>query len=102
MNKNTNNGLFLVFKVIVVISFLTIVTSTVIYFVESSKGEMSFFSKHFAVGLDLFLIGIMAILMPKLAAKSLQGENKGDKMMGVVGLLLFLFAILTVVFSFVK
>ncbi len=102
MNKNSKNGLMIAFKVIIVISFLSIIASTVVYFIESSKGEMSYFSKHFAVGLDLFLVGIIAIIMPKLAAQSLQGENKGDKMMGFVGLLLFLFAILTVIFSFVK
>lgn len=95
-----NKGLFLAFKIIIVIAFITVLTCTVIYFIEMGKETRSYFSLHFALPIILLFVGIIAIMLSTLSKMSMTGESKGDKFMTLVGLLLILFAILTLIFSY--
>ncbi|MDE6660756.1 MAG: hypothetical protein K2J93_02890 [Anaeroplasmataceae bacterium] len=98
--EKKNKTLLLVSKIIIVIAFLSVVACTVIYFIEFDKPNKSFFSVHFALPIILFFIGLIAIIMSNLSRKSISGESKGDRMMIGVGLLLILFSILSLIFSF--
>jgi hypothetical protein len=50
----------------------------------------------------MILIGIIAILMPLLNGQKVVGENKGDNMMLVVGVLLIVCGLLSVLMSYVQ
>ncbi|MCM1131021.1 MAG: hypothetical protein NC310_07295 [Roseburia sp.] len=97
-----NKGLLLAFKILIVIAFITVVVCTVIYFMEIGKETRSYFSLHFALPIVLLFVGIIAIMLSFLSMLSISGENKGDKLMIFVGLLLILFAIITLVSSYVN
>ncbi|MDE7105573.1 MAG: hypothetical protein K2O22_00215 [Anaeroplasmataceae bacterium] len=96
-----NKGIFLAFRIIIVIAFLFVITCTIIYFMEVNQEHRSYFSMHFALPIILFLVGVIAIMLSTLSKMNLSGENKGDNMMLGVGLLLMLCAIVTLIFSFV-
>lgn len=93
-------GMLLAFRIVIVISFVFVVTCAIIYFMEFGKEEKSYFSLHFALPIILFLVGLIAIMMSTLSKKNISGESKGDNMMIGVGLLLFLCSILTLIFSY--
>lgn len=95
-----NKSILLAFKIIIVIAFIAVVTCVVIYFMEMGKETRSYFSLHFALPIILLFVGIIAIMLSTLSKMSMTGENKGDKFMTVVGLLLILFSILTLMFSY--
>ena len=64
--------------------------------------ESNYFLDHFASMIIMILIGIIAILMPLLNNQNLVGENKGDNMMLVVGMLLIICGLLSVIISYLK
>jgi uncharacterized membrane protein len=64
--------------------------------------ESNYFLDHFASMIIMILIGIIAILMPLLNNQNLVGENKGDNMMLVVGMLLIICGLLSVMISYLK
>ncbi|MDE6407501.1 MAG: hypothetical protein K2K48_04575 [Anaeroplasmataceae bacterium] len=99
--QKKNNRMLLAFRIIIVIAFIFVVTCTILYFMEVGQPEKSYFSKHFALPIILFFVGVIAIMLSILSKKSMSGENKGDTMMIGVGVLLFLCAILTLIFSYV-
>ncbi|MDE7100960.1 MAG: hypothetical protein K2O05_03805 [Anaeroplasmataceae bacterium] len=98
--KNQNSKLYLAFKIITTIAFIIVLAFSILYFIDFEDGGMNYFKKHFVISIILFLVGIIAILLPKLNQKTLQGENKGDRMMLGVGLLLFVCSILSCLFSY--
>ncbi len=100
MKKEKNKGLYLAFKIITFVAFVAIVVSTVLYFVDISKGEKSFFTQHFSIPIDLFLVGIIAMILPQLNKKTLQGENKGDFLMILVGVALIILSFISLGLSF--
>ncbi len=99
--KQQNNVFMIVFKTIITISFLIIVTLTVLYFMDIQNAGYLYFKEHFAISIILFLVGIIAFMLPRLNKKSYQGENKGDGLMLMVSILLILLAIGTCIFSYV-
>lgn len=96
-----NKGIFLAFRIVIVIAFIFVITCTVIYFMEANQENRSYFSLHFALPIILFLVGVIAIMLSTLSKMSLSGESKGDNMMLGVGILLMLCSIITLIFSFV-
>ena len=100
MNNKNNNKFNTIFKVMTYITFVIVFGLTVLYLFESEKGQLSFFTSHFAIPIVLFLVGIIAILMPLISNKSYRGENKGDNFMFVIGLILFASSIITLILSF--
>ncbi len=63
------------------------------------SGIENYFTKHIGLALVLVFVGIIAFILPVLAKKKYQDDPK-DKVMFVVGVLLILFAILTVILSY--
>lgn len=61
----------------------------------------NYFTKHFGLALVLLFVSVIAFTLPILTKKKYQDDSK-DKVMFVVGVLLVLFAILTVVLSYVN
>ena len=100
--KQKNPVLFLVFRIILVIAFIFVVTCTIIYFMEMGSESRSFFSLHFALPTILLLVGIIAIMLSMMSKMSITGESKGDNMMIGVGFLLILCSIITLILSFLS
>lgn len=102
MNAAHKKGTFLAFRIIVYVAVAVVVGLAVLYFIESTNQTMSFFSLHFAVPIILAMIGIIAILLPKLTKKSYSGDTKGDNFMTLVGVLLILCAVMSLGLSFIQ
>lgn len=102
MNAAHKKGIFLAFRIIVYVAVAVVVGLAVLYFIESTNQTMSFFSLHFAVPIILAMIGIIAILLPKLTKKSYSGDTKGDNFMTLVGVLLILCAVMSLGLSFIQ
>ena len=90
-------------KIIMTIGMFIIFGLGILYYVEVSTGDgnVSFFTKHFMVPIILSIIGAIAMFLPTVSAKTLSGDDKGDKMMYGVGLLLFLCALISLLTSFI-
>lgn len=97
-----NNKKNLAFKIVVIVAFVCAVALTILYFVEQSNGNQSYFSYHFAIPIILFLVGIIAIILTRISLKSYSGESKGDNLMIVVGILLFVCSIFSLIMSYVN
>ncbi len=77
----------------------------IVYYVLDSMiinaDSISYFNQHFNIMLCLFLVGIIALLLP-MAGKQKFGDGKGDSMMIVVGFLLMLCGIISVIYSYLN
>ena len=69
-----------------IVLILAIYYGTFYFILEKSN----YFLDHFASMIILILIGIIAITMPLLNGQKVIGDNKGDNMMLVVGVLLII------------
>ncbi len=98
--KDEKKNLLIAFKIIIIISFIFVVTSSIIYFIEMGNEQMSYFSKHIAIFVILFLVGIIAIMLSMLSKLNLSGENKGDNMMIGVGLALIILSFVTLIMTY--
>ncbi len=98
--KNEKNRLLIAFKIVIVISFIFVITSSIIYFLEMGNEQMSYFSKHIAIFVILFLVGVIAIMLSLLSKLNLSGENKGDKMMIGVGVALIILSFVTLIMTY--
>lgn len=98
--KKQNNKLLLAFKIVITIAFVVIVCFSILFFIETENSGLAYFKKHFVISIILFFVGIIAFFLPKLNQKSFQGENKGDRFMIIVSILLFVCSILSCVFSY--
>ena len=96
-----NNPLLTAVRIIIFIAFIVVISCTILYFVEFNSETKSYFTMHFALPCILFMVGLIAVLMAILSIKSIQGENKGDNFMIVVGILLILCAIISLVWSYI-
>lgn len=64
--------------------------------------EVSYFTKHFAMFISLFAIGIIALLLPSVNQKKYSSDSKGDNTMIIVGFLLFICSIVSIIISYVS
>ena len=100
MKNNLKVGI--VPKIIMTIGMVIIFALGALYYYESFVvGELSFFTTHFLIGIVLAIIGCFAIYMTTVSQKSYSGDDRGDKMMFVIGLILFLCAIISILVSFI-
>lgn len=77
------------------------VTLCVIVFTTDDPTNVPYFIDHFGVGLTLFGVGLSAILMIILNKFNVNASDRGDKFMTLVGVVLILFAIGSVIFSYI-
>ncbi|MCI9182692.1 MAG: hypothetical protein HFG90_05490 [Acholeplasmatales bacterium] len=95
-----NTPLMSIFRVIILIAFVVVMSCTILYFVEMNSDNKSYFTIHFALPLILFMVGIIALFMAMLSKQSLTGESKGDNLMIVVGILLMVCSVIALVWSY--
>ena len=90
-------------KIIMGIGMVIIFVIGINYFIEASTGtgELSYFSQHFMVPIVLLIVGGYALFLPTVSQKSMAGDDRGDKMMVGVGLLLILCSIIALITSFI-
>ena len=93
-----NTPLMSIFRVIILIAFVVVMSCTILYFVEMNSDNKSYFTIHFALPLILFMVGIIALFMAMLSKQSLTGE--GDNLMIVVGILLMVCSVIALVWSY--
>lgn len=98
--KDEKKKLLIALKIVIIISFIFVVTSSVIYFIEMGNEQMSYFSKHIAIFIVLFLVGVIAIMLSMLSRASLSGEDKGDNLMIGVGIALIILSFITLIMTY--
>ncbi len=89
-----------ILKLIMLICVFLIVTLIVLWLVDLSDNEINFFNHHFLLPTCLFLVGVIALCLPNSINKSKFSDNKGDKMMPVIGIMLIVCALLSIFLSF--
>ncbi len=87
-------------KMILSIGMAIIIGLGILYFIEAYHGTISFFTKHFLLPIVLFVVGAIAIFLPNVSRRSYSGDDKGDKLMLGVGVLLIFCSFLTLGLSF--
>ena len=93
-----NKGLKIFVAAVAIISVILVSYYVIdVYFV---RNEPNYFEKHFLVAISLSLIGIVAFLLPTVYEKK-YANNKGDSLMVIVSFLLFICAIISIVYSYV-
>ncbi len=97
--KVVNNiGLKIFVGALAIISVILVAYYVIdVYFVQH---EPNYFEKHFLVAIAMMLIGIIAFLLPTVYQKK-YSNNKGDSLMVIVSFLLFICAIISIVYSYV-
>lgn len=89
-------------KIIVGIGMTIIFIVGTIYFIDVFVNEeVSFFSQHFVFPIVLSIVGAIALFLPTGSQKSYAGDDRGDKMMFGVGILLILCAVISLIMSFI-
>jgi zinc transporter ZupT len=101
-NKIINKKLELLIRIIVILSIVLLLGLTVYYAIfYFIKEESNYFLDHFASMCMMVLIGINAIFTTILNKNKISGDNKNDKLMIVVGILLIICGLLSLLISFI-
>ncbi|MDE7161808.1 MAG: hypothetical protein K2N65_03505, partial [Anaeroplasmataceae bacterium] len=79
--QEKHKTMLLVFKIVILIAFIFVVTSTVLYLMEWGHENRSYFTEHFALPIVLLFVGVIAVFLTLLSKLSMSGENKGDNIM---------------------
>lgn len=87
-------------KIIIAVGMAIIFALGILYYVEASKGELSYFTDHFLIGIVLIIVGCIAMFLPSVSKKSFSGDDKGDNMMIGVGILLIICALVAILTSY--
>lgn len=100
MQKN-DSSIIKILKVVIIVATIIIICVTGVYLYEIfTEKEVSFFSKHFALPIVFMVVGILAFLLPMANKENLRTDDRGDKMMPIIGILLFICAIFSCLMSF--
>ena len=95
---NDMRGLKIFMMVIAAISVILVAYYAIdVFFIGNPE---NYFQKHFLLAIVLGLIGIEAICLPALNGVKFSGEAKGDSLMFIVGILLFLCGLISIIYSF--
>ena len=87
-------------KLIMLISLLLIITLIILWLFDLADKELNYFNQHFLIPSCLFLVGVIAIILPNVINKSKFSDNRGDKMMPIVGIMLIVCALLSIFLSY--
>ena len=98
----SNKAFMLVCRILIIVAMIGIATVGILYFIDMKNPEPSYFIKHFGLAIILFMTSIIAFVMPLVSNKNLSGENKGDKMMITVAVLLILCGLLSIFTSYIQ
>ena len=100
--KQKDSNLVKIVKVVIAISTVIILAITGLYLYETffTPDNISFFSKHFAISVIFIVIGVLAFLLPMVNKENIKTDDKGDNMMPIIGVMLFICAIFSCLMSF--
>ena len=100
--KQKDTKLVKAVKVVITISTVIILGITGLYLYETffTPENISYFSQHFAISVIFVVIGILAFLLPMVNKENIKTDDKGDKMMPFIGVMLFICAIFSCIMSF--
>lgn len=96
---NQRKQTIFILKLIMLICAMLIITLIALFLFDIGDGEFNYFNQHFMLPLCLFFIGIIALILPNVT-KSKFSDNKGDKIMPVVGFMLIVCAFLSLFLSY--
>ena len=99
MNKKRIQTVKIVIFVLVLLVLTLVGEYLFEYFTHDTYDEISFFAKHFSLGIALILIGCIAFCLP-FFTRSRYGDNKGDSAMLIVSILLVLCGIISIPLTF--
>ncbi len=91
----------LVIRIIIAALLAVAITFSVITFIYMQQPEVPYWINHFGFALILFPISGIALLLPMLNQSKFVGDGKGDSLMVIVAILLFLSGILSIVLSYI-
>lgn len=100
MNKKRIQTVKIIIFVLVLVVLALIGEYLYEYFTNDYFDKLSFFAKHFSLGLALIIIGVIAFLLP-FFTRTRYGDNKGDNTMLIVAILLVLVGIITIPLTFI-
>ena len=104
--REENNKRIKKYRLVVVLLAVLSVIVVADYMIESiaqanSSYTVSFFAKHFALGLSMFLVGGIALVLPVIQSlNNKYQEAKGDQLLVMIGFILFLAGLLAIGGSF--
>ncbi len=90
----------LIIKIIIAVLLAIAVTFTVIVFIYIQRTDVPYWINHFGFALILIPISGIAMLLPMLNQSKYVGDGKGDSLMVIVSILLFLSALLSIGLSY--
>ena len=90
----------LVIKIIIAVLLAIAVTFSVIVFIYIQRTDVPYWINHFGFALILIPISGIAMLLPMLNQSKYVGDGKGDSLMVIVSILLFLSALLSIGLSY--
>ncbi len=96
-----NNKEKLIVKAIIAVLLAIAIGFSIVVFIYVNKTEVPYWINHFGFAIILVNVAGIAFLLPMLNQSKYVGDGKGDSLMVIVGILLFLSAILSIVFSYV-
>lgn len=98
LNKKDRKRIKIIIGALIIIDLLVLGYYLLDAFVLPPDG-VNFYNEHFCAMICLFIVGVIALLLPMVGTTK-YGDGKGDSMMIVVGFLLMLCAIISVIYSF--
>lgn len=90
-----------VLKIVVLVSSILAAAIGVYLVVCMFSGIENYYTQHFGLASVLLLVSPIALILPILTKKKYQEDSK-DKIMFVIGVLLIMFAVLTVAISYMN
>lgn len=88
-----------ILKLIMLICAVIVITLVVLFLFDLEDGNINYFNQHFLLSICLFSIGIIAMILPNVT-KTKFSDQKGDKMMPLIGIMLIVCALLSIFLSY--
>lgn len=91
----------LVIRSIIAVLLALAIAFSIVVFIFVNKSEVPYWINHFGFAIILTLIAGIAFLLPMLNQSKYVGDNHGDSLMVIVGILLLLSGLLSILFSYI-
>ncbi len=92
--------LMIIIMVITIALIVELLVEIFAFKMRDSSYQLSFFANHFTIGICLFLIAVIAFLLPIITKRKYSDESK-DGLMIIVSGLLVLAGIVAIIYSFI-
>jgi len=92
----------LIIRSIIAVLLVGAITFSVLFFINLVREEKIYWITHFGACIILIFVSGIAFLLPVLNQTKYVGDGKGDSLMLIVGILLFLTALLSIGISYMN